>query len=115
MEVETVKVWPEDEPNVRPASEFFVNERIDLLVREAETFRNDYRNAKPRNVFLGLKKTYVLIEPGVKPDGSKDPDSPGFKLEFETLDTAIVSQLLIVIGCGITASLILAAQHRRTR
>jgi ABC transport system ATP-binding/permease protein len=115
MEVETVKVWPEDEKDVRPASEFFVNERIDLLVREAETFRNDYRNEKPRNVFLGLEKTYVLIQPGVRPDGSPDPKSPGIKVEFDTLDTAIVSQLLIVIGCGIAASLILAAQHRRTR
>lgn len=115
MEVETVKVWPDDQPNIRPASEFFVNERIDLLVREAETFRNDYRNKKPRNVFLGLKKTFVLIEPKSKADGSKDPSSTGFKVEFETLDTAIVSQLLIVLGCGITAAMILAAQNRRTR
>jgi len=115
MEVETVKVWPDDEPDARPASEFFVNERIDLLVREAETFRNDYRNEKPRNVFLGLKKTFVLIEPRLNADGSKNPSSDGVKVEFETLDTAIVSQLLIVLGCGVASALILAAQNRRTR
>lgn len=115
LEVETIKVWPDDEPNVRPASEFFVNERIDLLVREAETFRNDYRNEKARNVFLGLKKSFTLIEPGPQNSGDPQAESKGLVLEFETLDCAIVSQLLIVIGCGVVSSLILASQNRRTR
>lgn len=56
IEVETLKVWPDDEKNARPTSEFFVNERIDLMVREAEIFRNDYRNKKRRIVFHALKK-----------------------------------------------------------
>jgi hypothetical protein len=114
LEVETIKVWPDDQPKVRPASEFFVNERIDLLVREAETFRSDYRNEKPRNVFLGLKKSFILGDPGPKIPDNPKAESKGLVLEFETLDCAIVSQLLIVIGCGVVSSLVLAAQNRRT-
>jgi hypothetical protein len=56
MEIETMKIWPDDEKSARPASDFFVNERIDLMVREAETFRSDYRNESLRNVFLALYK-----------------------------------------------------------
>ena len=59
LEVETMKVWP-DKATARPASEFFVNERIDLLVREAETFRNDYRDKHYRNIFLALQKPLPL-------------------------------------------------------
>ncbi len=55
IEVSTMKIWPEGE-DAKPTYTFFVNERIDLLVREAETFRNDYRNEKPRHVFLALEK-----------------------------------------------------------
>jgi len=95
LEVETMKVWPDDDRGVRPASDFYVNERIDLLVREAETFRSDYRNTTPRNVFLSLKK-YA--------GGT----------EIDTLDFAAAVQLLLVIGCGISAGIILAAQNRRT-
>ncbi|MFD0895280.1 ATP-binding cassette domain-containing protein [Luteolibacter ambystomatis] len=96
LEVQNMKVWPDDDAGVRPASEFFVNERIDLLVREAETFRNDYRNKSDRNVFLALKK-------------------PVFGTLVDTLEFSALLQLLIVLGCGTTASLILAAQNRRTR
>ena len=98
-EVETMKIWPDDDNGVRPASDFFVNERIDLLIREAEAFRNDYRNAElsksKRNVFLSLKK-YVG------------------DTEVDTLDFAVAIQLLLVIGCGIAAGIILSAQNRRT-
>jgi len=55
IEVATMKVWP-DGDGVKPTYSFFVNERIDLLIREAETFRNDYRNKEPRHVFLALEK-----------------------------------------------------------
>ncbi|QTN33003.1 ATP-binding cassette domain-containing protein [Akkermansiaceae bacterium] len=55
IEVATMKVWPES-GEAKPTYTYFVNERIDLLVREAETFRNDYRNEKPRHVFLALEK-----------------------------------------------------------
>jgi ABC-type multidrug transport system ATPase subunit len=98
-EVETIKIWPDDDHGVRPTSEFYVNGRTDLLIREAEAFRNDYRNAmlskEKRNVFLALKK-YV-------------GDS-----EVDTLDFAIAVQLLLVIACGISAGIILSAQNRRT-
>jgi len=96
LEVETMKVWDEDNPEVRPASEFFVNERIDLLVREAETFRNDYRNKGERNVFLSLKK-------------------PLFGTTVDTLEFSAGLQFLIVIGCGAASALILGAQNRRTK
>lgn len=59
IEVATMKVWPEGKA-ARPTYTFFVNERIDLLIREAETFRNDYRNDKPRHVFLALQKPIPL-------------------------------------------------------
>ena len=96
LELESVKVWPDEDEGVRPASEFFVNERIDLLVREAETFRNDYRNTSERNVFLALKK-------------------PVFGTQVDSLEFAAGIQLLLVLGCGAASSLILAAQNRRTR
>ena len=57
-EMETLQVRPEDTPKARPCSEFFVNDRIDLMVREAESYRNDYRNTAPRNIFLAEKKYY---------------------------------------------------------
>jgi ABC-type multidrug transport system ATPase subunit len=56
IEVETLEVWPDDAPDARPCSEFFVNNRIDLMVRQAESYRTDYRNKEPRNVFLAEQK-----------------------------------------------------------
>ena len=64
IEVETMKVWPDNDPKARPASEFFVNERIDLLVREAETFRNDYREQGPADRFPRVEKTDPVHEAG---------------------------------------------------
>jgi ABC-type multidrug transport system ATPase subunit len=96
LEVQGMQVWPEGEEGVRPASEFFVNERIDLLVREAETFRNDYRNTSERNVFLALKK-------------------PAFGSLIDTLEFSAILQLMIVFGCGTASALILARQNRRTK
>jgi hypothetical protein len=61
IEVATMKVWP-DGAGAKPTYTFFVNERIDLLVREAETFRNDYRNEKPRHVFLSLEKPVPFLD-----------------------------------------------------
>jgi ABC-type multidrug transport system ATPase subunit len=55
IEVSSMNVWPKGD-EVRPTYKWFVNDRIELLVREAETFRNDYRNKEPRHVFLALKK-----------------------------------------------------------
>ncbi len=61
IEVSTMKIWP-DSDDGKPTYTFFVNDRIDLLVREAETFRNDYRNEKPRSVFLALKKPVSFLD-----------------------------------------------------
>jgi hypothetical protein len=96
LEIESIKVQSKD-PTARPISEFFVNNRIDLLIREAETFRVDYRNEdEPRNIFLGLKK----------PLGGE---------WIETLDYDIAVLLLVMLASGAATSLVLGLQNRRTR
>ena len=116
LEVETMKVWPEH-PAAGPASEFFVNERIDLLVREAETFRNDYRNKEYRNIFLALQKPLPLA--GSKPlepnrEGAKAARVGDSKWQIETKKYCSVVLVGLVGGCWILASLILSYQNRRT-
>lgn len=96
LEMDSAKVQNKD-PAARPISEFFVNNRIDLLIREAETFRVDYRNEdEPRNIFLGLKK----------PLGDDWVD---------TLDYDSTLLLLVILGSGLATSLVLGLQNRRTR
>ncbi len=111
IEVETMKVWPDDEESARPASDFFVNERIDLLVREAETFRNDYRNTENRVVFHALKKPLPFI--------AGDPPGAGAFAEpaghVDTQRYCGVILLLIIIGCGSACMIILSLQNRMTR
>ncbi len=111
IEVETMKVWPEDSPKVRPASEFFVNERIDLLIREAETFRNDYRNTDRRIVFYALRKPIPFMK--------REPESPaGQYLEpADEIDTDRYCGFVlgvIIIGCGIISTLTISRQNRQT-
>ena len=111
LEVETMKVWPDDDRKARPASEFFVNERIDLLVREAETFRNDYRNATARNVFLALKKPipFIAKAPPAKPG---DPVNDDGLLETQKYCGFL---LMGIVGiCGIATTLIISRQNRKT-
>jgi hypothetical protein len=121
LEVETMIVWPEDQPDARPASEFFVNERIDLLVREAESFRNDYRNLGQRNVFLALRKPLPFANLGSDPEGKAEPlvDSPKPKAEgaegIETMRYCGAVLMLIVLGCGAVSAFVLTRQNRRTR
>ena len=123
LEVETMIVWPEDEPDARPASEFFVNERIDLLVREAESFRNDYRNLGQRNVFLALRKPLPFANLGNDPEGNGkpvvDPTKPKPKAEeaegIETMRYCGAVLMLIVLGCGAVSAFVLTRQNRRTR
>jgi ABC transport system ATP-binding/permease protein len=83
IEVATMKVWPES-GDAKPTYTFFVNERIDLLVREAETFRNDYRNEKPRHVFLALEKPI-----------------PGIARQANTM--RFCAWILIGVSCGCAA------------
>lgn len=110
IEVESMKVWPNDAPNARPASDFFVNERIDLLVREAETFRNDYRNTESRIVFHALKKPLPWgAEPPAKSLAFAEPEG-----HIDTQRYCGFILMGIVIACGITSTLIISRQNRLT-
>ncbi|MEO5716165.1 MAG: ATP-binding cassette domain-containing protein [Luteolibacter sp.] len=112
LEVETMKVWPDNDPKARPASEFFVNERIDLLVREAETFRNDYRNKEPRNVFYALKKPLPFISEKPLPLSDKYVERDD---ELETHKYCGFILVSIVLACGVMSTIIISTQNRRTR
>lgn len=110
IEVETMKVWPDNAPDARPASEFFVNERIDLLIREAETFRNDYRNKERRIVFHALKKPLPWAK-------ELPPPNATFVEPTDVIDTqkyCATVLLLFIIGCGIIATTIISRQNRQT-
>lgn len=112
IEVETMKIWPDDDPTARPASGFFVNERIDLMVREAETFRNDYRNIKTRDVFLALTKPLPWASaplPG-RPTAFTEPSGT-----LETQRYCMFLLTFIVLGCLLVATLVISRQNRQTR
>ena len=112
LEVASMKVWPEGE-GVKPTYTFFVNERIDLLVREAETFRNDYRNKKPKHVFLALEKPvpfYQEVISAFEDDGKPEVtdlleiDVPEKAGQIETMKFCAWVLLGVSLGCsGITA------------
>lgn len=112
IEVETMQVWPEDERKARPASEFFVNERIDLLVREAETFRNDYRNTQRRNVFHALKKPIPFLSSKIVQSGGIYVEKDD---EIETQKYCGIILLLIISGCGVMTTVIISRQNRQTK
>ena len=96
MEIDSLKVRTKD-PRARPITEFFVNDRIDLMVREAETFRLDYRNEdKPRHIFLALKK-------------------PVARDWVDTVDYDSAILILVILGTGLATSAVLGIQNRRTR
>jgi hypothetical protein len=122
IEVSTMKVWPKGD-DVRPTYKWFVNDRIELLVREAETFRNDYRNKDPRHVFLALDKPipfYDLFNP--EPDDSEKPDhdkgSPNGKLDdsqvgqIETMKFCGFILLFVSLGCCILSARFIREQNR---
>ena len=112
IEVETMKVWPENEPNARSASEFFVNERIDLLVREAETFRNDYRDKQRRIVFHALKKPipFMTAKTGKTVQEFVERDD-----EIETQKYCGIILAAIVFACGVLSTIIISRQNRQTK
>jgi energy-coupling factor transporter ATP-binding protein EcfA2 len=112
IEVETMNVWPEDDSKARPASEFFVNERIDLLIREAETFRNDYRNKERRNVFYALRKPLPLAT--AERDGRAETFVEG-QDEIETLRYCGFILATIIVACGVMSTIIISRQNRMTR
>jgi hypothetical protein len=111
VEVETMKVWPDDAPNARPASEFFVNDRIDLLVREAETFRNDYRDQDRRIVFHSLKKPIPFMKSKAEADVRKYVERDD---EIETQKYCGIVLAGIIVLCGVISTLIISYQNRQT-
>lgn len=96
IEVETFDVWPGDSETARPCSEFFVNNRIDLMVRQAESYRTDYRNKTERNVFLAEHK-YII--------GS----------EIDTLESTAGALFLTSLLCLVGTTLVLRFQSRAVR
>ncbi len=112
VEVETMKIWPENDPKVRPASEFFVNERIDLLVREAETFRNDYRDQSRRIVFHALKKPIPLMKAKT---GASVHEYVERDDEIETQKYCGLVLAGIILGCVGISIIIISRQNRETR
>jgi ABC-type multidrug transport system ATPase subunit len=115
VEVATMKVWPDGE-GVKPTYTFFVNERIDLLVREAETFRNDYRNEKPRHVFLALEKPIPFYDQFISP--RKELDTLGGGLDtppppqIETMRFCGWVLILVSLSCGGVAAWVISRQNR---
>lgn len=54
---DAIDAWPDGDPKtIHPVSDYFVNARIDLMTREAEAFRVDYRNHKQRAIYLALEQ-----------------------------------------------------------
>ncbi len=112
FDLETMKLWPDREKKARPASEFFVNERIDLMVREAETFRNDYRNEERRVIFLALKKPIPFY-----PKSEKQNDLKTFterKDEIATPRYCAIILCTLISACLIISIRILGRQNRKT-
>jgi ABC transport system ATP-binding/permease protein len=112
IEVETMKVWPEGPQNLRPTSEFFVNERIDLLVREAETFRNDYRRKEPQIIFHALKKPIPFA---TAPIGSSSTSYLERDDEIETQRYCGIVLAAIILSCGVLTTIIISRQNRQTK
>jgi hypothetical protein len=111
-EVETMKIWPDNDPKARPASEFFVNDRIDLIVREAETFRNDYRDTERRFVFHALKKPIPFMH---LKKGTTEQDYVERDDEMDTQRYCGFVLAAVIIGCGMLSTLIISRQNRETR
>jgi hypothetical protein len=58
-QIDDLRVWPQQVAKgkkIESISDYFVNSRIDLMTREAETFRTDYRNKKKRAIFLAIEQ-----------------------------------------------------------
>ena len=114
LEVSSMKIWPEGD-DARPTYTWFLNDRIELLVREAETFRNDYRNKNPKHVFLALEKPIPFYESfeflhDEKDESNNNTEIPG---QIETMKFCGWLLFGVSLGCcGITAWVI-GRQNRR--
>ncbi|MGB1936000.1 MAG: ATP-binding cassette domain-containing protein [Akkermansiaceae bacterium] len=57
--------YPDDETiSTKPARDFFVNKRTDLLVSKAEIDRLDYRKQSNRSIFLAERKYWLGLDSG---------------------------------------------------
>ncbi len=124
IQVSAMKVWPKGD-DVRPTYKWFVNDRIELLVREAETFRNDYRNKKPRHVFLALEKPIPFYDWFVPdPDDFKNRyllpkiskleiDEASKNAQIETMKFCGFILLFVSLGCCIISARFIRQQNRK--
>ncbi|HEX5790148.1 MAG TPA: hypothetical protein VFY13_03295, partial [Luteolibacter sp.] len=112
LELESIPLWSEDDPEVRPCSDFFVNQRIDLMVREAETFRNDYRNSHYRDYFLSLRKPLPWYHGRAI---STDHDLAADLHTIETINYNGVVLLLCIGSCLTISARTIVRQNRATR
>jgi ABC transport system ATP-binding/permease protein len=99
-EAMALKVWPppqEDGTKPKPVSDYFVNARIDLMTREADTFRTDYRNTKNRAIFLALEQ----------------PLPQGRWIETDRRNGFVLA--LFILLCPAVTTFILRAQNRRVK
>jgi ABC-type multidrug transport system ATPase subunit len=123
IEVSTMKVWPKGD-DVRPTYDWFVNNRIELLVREAETFRNDYRNKEPRHVFLALEKPIPFYELFTFNSGDPEKASAADRLrihdeaifppgQIETMKFCGAILLLVILGCCLFSARLIREQNRK--
>jgi len=110
FEMETMKVWPENDPDAEPASSFFVNERVDLLVREAETYRNDYRSKDRRVVFNALHKP--LPWASSRPGPTEKYVEPNDEVDTRKYCGSIL--LAIILACIITSTMAISHQNKQT-
>ena len=113
IEVSTMKVWPKGD-DVLPTYKWFVNDRIELLVREAETFRNDYRNKEPRHVFFALEKPIPFYD--LFSSNSKEPEnaytvSPSGQIK--TMKFCGIVLLSVSIGCCLLSARFIRQQNRK--
>jgi hypothetical protein len=113
IEVSTMKVWPKGD-DVLPTYKWFVNDRIELLVREAETFRNDYRNKEPRHVFFALEKPIPFYD--LFSSSSREPEnaytvSPSGQIK--TMKFCGIVLLSVSIGCCLLSARFIRQQNRK--
>jgi hypothetical protein len=111
MEVETLKLWPDDDPKAKPASAYFVNKRIDLIVSEAEIFRNDFRNKEYRPIFHALQKP--LPWAAVKSKNSTRQEEADSQIETQKYCGIILG--MIIAACILLTTVVVSRQNRMTR
>ncbi len=123
IEVASMQVWPEGE-DVVPTYQFFVNERVDLLVREAETFRNDYRNVKQKHVFLALEKPIPFYEEVKQLITGEEPttlatyeetEASQAKGRVETIKFCTWVLLFVTLACSLITAFIVGRQNRAVK